>query len=217
MKDLIIVGASGFGKEVAWLVEKINSDHQLWNLLGFLDDNEALQGKTINGYQVLGKTGDAGFYSDAFFVCAVGSAKVRKRIVEKLFSVNNKIQFGTLVDPSVEVSNTVYIGAGSIVCAHTILTVNIQIGNHTILNLDCTVGHDAVLKDYVTAYPSVNISGQCIIGSEVELGTGANIIQGLQITDHTIIGAGTVVIKDILEPGTYVGIPARKTGKESAS
>ena len=65
MKDLIIFGASGFGREVAWAVERINKVSPTWKLLGFMDDADDNQGKAINGYPVLGKTGDVGKYSDA--------------------------------------------------------------------------------------------------------------------------------------------------------
>ena len=74
MKDLIIIGASGFGREVAWLVERVNKVSETWNLIGFLDDNKSLQGTDVNGYEVLGTTDDAGRFPDAYFVCAIGAA-----------------------------------------------------------------------------------------------------------------------------------------------
>ena len=88
MKDLIIVGASGFGRETAWAVERQNKVTPTWNLLGFLDDNEAVCGTEINGYKVLGKTEDAARYPDAYFVCAVGSSKVREKIIAKMTESN---------------------------------------------------------------------------------------------------------------------------------
>ncbi len=209
MKDLIIFGASGFGREVAWLVERINKVAPTWKLLGFMDDADDIQGKKINGYEVLGKTADVAKYSDAYFVCAVGASRTREKIVNNLKSVNPNIKFGTVIDPSVEKSDLVSIGEGSIVCAHTIITVNISIGKHVIINLDCTIGHDAVLKDFVTLYPSVNVSGITNIGHAVELGTGMQIIQAKSVGDYSIIGAGAVVVKDIPEKCTAVGSPAK--------
>ena len=90
------------------------------------------------------------------------------------------------------------------------MTVNIKIGNHAIVNLDCTIGHDTEIEDFVTIYPSVNVSGNCRIGQCTELGTGMQIIQGKRIGENCIVGAGSVVIKDLLESGTYVGCPAKK-------
>ncbi len=209
MKKLIIIGASGFGREVAWLVERINSKEPTWDLIGFIDDNDEIQGNSINGYKVLGKTDNVNDYPDAYFVCAVGASKTREKIINKVKSINSNILFATLIDPSVEKSELVQIGEGTIICAHTIITVNISIGNHVIINLDCTVGHDAILKDFVTLYPSVNVSGITHIGHGVELGTGMQIIQGKKVGDHTIIGAGAVVVKDIPENCTAVGSPAK--------
>ena len=209
MKDLVIVGASGFGREVAWLVERINQKEATWKILGFVDDNNEIQGKLINGYKVIGKTNSLIGYSDAYYVCAVGVSKTRKAIIERIKGIMPDIKFATLIDPSVELSNLVNIGEGTIICAHTILTVNIEIGCHVIINLDCTVGHDAVLKDFVTLYPSVNVSGATEIGRCSELGTGMQIIQGKTIGDNSIVGAGAVVVKDIPANCTAVGSPAK--------
>lgn len=209
MKELIIFGASGFGREVAWAVERINKVSPTWNLLGFIDDDESIQGSAINGYRVLGKTEDIRNYPDAYFVCAVGASRVREKIVNNMKSVNPDVKFGTVIDPTVEMSDLVTIGEGTIICAHTIITVNIEIGSHVIINLDCTVGHDAVLKDFVTLYPSVNVSGITTIGHAAELGTGMQIIQGKAVGDYSIVGAGAVVVKDIPEKCTAVGSPAK--------
>lgn len=209
MKDLIIIGASGFGREVAWLTERINKEESRWNLLGFIDDNDEIQGCEINGYRVIGKTDAISSYPDACFVCAIGASAVREKVISGLIRENPDIRFATLIDPSVEMSDLVEIGEGSIICAHTILTVNISIGCHVIINLDCTVGHDAVLGDYTTLYPSVNVSGNSHIGHNCELGTGMQIIQGKRIGDNSIVGAGAVVVRDIPEKCTAVGSPAK--------
>lgn len=209
MKDLIIFGASGFGREVAWLVERINKNEPTWNLLGFMDDNDSIQGAEINGYPVIGKTEDVIKYSDAYYVVAVGASRIREKIVANMKTLNPDIKFGIVIDPSVEISALVTIGEGTIICAHTIITVNISIGNHVIINLDCTIGHDAIIKDFVTLYPSVNVSGITEIGHAVELGTGMQIIQGKKIGDYSIVGAGAVVVKNIPEKCTAVGSPAK--------
>ncbi len=209
MKDLIIIGASGFGREVAWLVERINKEKPTWNIVGFLDDDERIQGTLINGYLVCGKCEDVIKYPDAYYVCAIGASKVREKIIARVRNSNPEIKFATVIDPSVEISNLVTIGEGTIICAHTIITVNIEIGSHVIINLDCTIGHDAILNDFVTLYPSVNVSGITNIGHAVELGTGMQIIQGKSVGDYSIVGAGAVVVKDIPEKCTAVGSPAK--------
>lgn len=209
MKDLIIFGASGFGREVAWTVERINAHTPTWNLIGFMDDSDEIQGMNINGYKVLGKMCDIGKYSDAYFVVAVGNSKLRERIVDSMEKMNPNVKFGTIIDTDVEISNLVTIGEGTIICARSSITVNISIGTHVIINLGCTVGHDAVLQNFVTLYPSVNVSGMTNIGHAVELGTGLQIIQGKSVGDYSIIGAGAVVVKDIPAKCTAVGSPAK--------
>lgn len=210
MKNLYIIGAGGFGREVAWCVERINDVIPTWDLKGFIDDNEKLWGKQEDEYFVRGGCEYLKQQKDAYAVCAVGNAKVRRQIIEKLS--NSGVRFATIVDPSVILSKSVSIGEGTIICAGTIATVDISIGKHVIINLDCTLGHDDVIEDYVTIYPSVNVSGNVSVGKCCELGTGTQIIQGKVIASDTIIGAGTVVVKDIRDSGTYVGCPAKKVG-----
>lgn len=208
MKDLYIIGAGGFGREVAWLVERINDVTPIWNLKGFIDDNESLWGTEEGKHKVLGGCEYLKSLGEVYAVCAIGNARVRKSVVAKLS--DSEVRFATLIDPSVIMSKRVEVGKGVIICAGTIATVDIKIGNHVIINLDCTIGHDDVIEDFVTIYPSVNISGMVKVGECTELGTGAQIIQGKKITANTIIGAGTVVVKDCVESGVYVGIPAKK-------
>lgn len=209
MKKLYIIGAGGFGREVAWLVERINCVSKKWELVGFIDDNKSLYGTEQNGYKILG--GCDYFEStqeECYVVCCIGAAKVRRKVINKLQNYSN-VKFATLIDPSALISDLVDIGEGSVICANSIITVNIAIGKHVIINLDCTVGHDVVLNDYVTVYPSVNVSGNVMVEECVELGTGTQIIQGISIGAGTIVGAGAVVTKDLPSNCTAVGAPAK--------
>lgn len=209
LKDLYIIGAGGFGREVAWLVERINEIEPTWNLRGFIDDNTAIHGSLQDDYSVIGGCDYLmNITQEVWVVCAVGSAKIRKKIIEKLKNYSN-VKFATLIDPSVMRSERVDIGEGSIICAGTIITVDISIGSHVIINLDCTIGHDDIIHDFVTIYPSVNVSGNVVVGECAELGTGMQIIQGKSIGRESIIGAGAVVIRDIPEKCTAVGSPAK--------
>jgi sugar O-acyltransferase (sialic acid O-acetyltransferase NeuD family) len=207
LKDLYIIGAGGFGREVAWLVERINEKQATWNLKGFIDDNQEIWGTKEDGYLVYGGCNYLKSLNNIYAVCAVGSARIRKKIIKK-FS-DSQVKFATVIDPSVILSDKVEIGEGTIICAGTIITVDVKIGKHVIINLDCTIGHDDLIHDFVTIYPSVNVSGMVDIGERSELGTGTQIIQGKTIATNTIIGAGAVVINDCVESGTYVGSPAK--------
>lgn len=89
------------------------------------------------------------------------------------------------------------------------ITTNIRIGDFVVLNLQCTVGHDSIIKDYSSLMPSVNVSGEVTIGECVLVGTGATIINQLEIGEHTIVGAGAVVTKSLPAYCTEVGVPAK--------
>lgn len=210
MKDLYIIGAGGFGREVAWLVRRINEVKPIWNIKGFIDDNPALLGQIFDGYSVIGNceylVSLSESFSNIYCICAVGGAKTRKKIVEK---IRSKACFATLIDPSVNMSESVDVGNGTIICAGTIITVNEKIGDHVIINLDCTIGHDDVIDDFVTLYPSVNVSGSCHLYECVEMGTGSQIIQGLNIGAGSIVGASACVVTDLEPEVTAVGCPAK--------
>ena len=211
MQDIYIVGAGGFGREVQWLIERINNVNRMFNIKGYIDDG---QSGVINGYPVIDTVeGFIKTYGNSLeeiaIVCAIGNSKIRKRVVEKFAQYSNFV-FPNLIDPSVIMSERIELGSGNIICAGNILTVNIRIGSFNIINLDCTIGHDAIMEDYVTIYPSVNVSGATSIGNGSELGTGSQVIQGLHICSDCVIGAGAVVVKHLEEAGTYVGVPAKK-------
>lgn len=209
MKKLFIVGSGGFGREVLWLAKRINEVQKTWDIQGFIDDNETLHGSMQDNYPIIGGCDYLEkLNEDAYVVIAIGCARVKRTVAERLSQYGN-IHFATLIDPLVILSDRIKIGEGSIICAGTIMTVDIAIGKHVIINLDCTVGHDDVIGDYVTVYPSVNISGNVTVGNESELGTGSQIIQGKTIGQQSIIGAGSVVIRDIPDKCTAVGSPAK--------
>lgn len=208
MKNIVIIGAGGFGREVQWLLERMNEKEKQWNLLGYIDDGVTV-GTIVDDLPVLG---DITYLNETkeplAVVCAVGSSKTRKKIIDKIIN-NENLEFPNVIDPSVQMSERICMGKGNIVCAGNILTVDIKIGDFNIINLDCTVGHDAVLHSYVTVYPSVNISGCVEADNETELGTGSHIIQGIHIGENTIIGAGSVVIREMPANCTAVGSPAK--------
>lgn len=207
MKQLIIYGAGGFAREVAWLVERINKVNPEWNILGYIDDNQDNHGMIINGYPILGGADYLDQFENIAVTIAVGKSITREKIVLKLLD-KKQLYFPNLIDPSVIFSQEIKFGHGAIICANTVLTTNIEIGNFPIINLNCTVGHDVVIEDYVTLLPSVNISGNSLLQKCSDLGTQTIVIPQKTVGAYSIIGAGAVVTKDIPKNCTAVGIPA---------
>ena len=120
------------------------------------------------------------------------------------------MKFATLIDPAAVIDkDRTEIGEGCIICANTYITLDIKIGSHVYIGANSTVGHDSRIDDFVTVYPGVNVSGSTYLGSCCEMGTGSKIIQGLSVGMNTIVGAGAVVVKNLPQDCTAVGVPAR--------
>jgi len=211
MGKIAIYGAGGFGREVKMLIDQINEmrckDSQL-NFIGYYDDGMEA-GKIVNGFPVLGNLETLNEINEPLgILVAIGNPKVKKSIVEKIR--NPHIHYPTLIHPNVVIGrDEVNIGEGSIITAGCIITVNIRIGKHVILNLGCTVGHDTIIGDYSSFMPSVNISGEVVVKEGVYAGTGAKIINRCEIGEETIIGMGAIVAKTLPPKCTAIGAPAK--------
>ncbi len=209
MKDIAIFGVGGFGREVLALIKDINKVQSIWNIVGFFDDGYE-KGVMVNGYPTLGKTEELNKWETPISLAvSIGSPIVKKKILDRI--TNPLVIYPTLIHPSVWMGDKEYvkIGKGCIICAGVMLTTNVEIKDYVILNLQCTVGHDTMIKDYAAFMPSVNISGEVTIGEGVYVGTGAKIINQLEIGDYVIVGAGAVVAKSLPANCTAVGVPAK--------
>lgn len=204
MKPLIIVGAGGFAREVLWLARRLKRD-----IAGFLVDDDALQGQLINDVPVIGKSMDWPHHSDTSLVVAIGAPRARMSVVTRMKALGEP-DFSTLIDPAAVIGDRVTIMPGSMICAGVICTTDIRIGEHVILNLNSTVGHDAVFRDFVTVAPNASISGNVVLGTGTEVGTGAALREKVVVGDGALVGMGSVVTRDV-EPNTVmVGNPARQ-------
>ena len=140
-------------------------------------------------------------------IIAIGDSTIRKNLVEKL---PKETKFFTYVHPTALVGKDVEIGEGSFIGAYSILTTNIKIGKHSILNRASHIGHDCRIGDYFSAMPGSIVSGNVTLGNKVYLGTNSSIREKINICDDVTIGLNTGVIKDIKESGVYVGHPIKK-------
>ena len=216
MKQIAIYGAGGLGKEALILIQqinllekRINPLEQEWEIIGFFDDGEA-KGTKIHNLPVLGGMDVLNKWDEILYIIlAIGDPATKKALSHK---INNPlIHFPVLMHPSVQIFDfqNIRIGEGSIICSGNILTTDITIGSHVLLNLNCTIGHDVKIGDYCSFMPSCNISG-CIICEEgVYIGTGAKLINTISLGQFSTIGAGAVVLKNVPEGAKWVGVPAK--------
>jgi len=203
MKDIIIVGASGFGMEVLWLARRLGR-----NVVGFLDDTLEKQGKQIFGVPVLGVIGESSAYKNNEFIVAIGSPRGREKVVSRILDCA-VVEYATLIDPSAIVDSDVLVGEGGIICAGVICTIDVSIGRHTIINLNSTVGHEVEIDSFVTIAPNVSISGNIHLKRLVEVGTGAALRENLEVGTGSVVGMGSVLTKSVGEGKVVVGNPAR--------
>lgn len=200
-KSVVIIGASGHGKVIADII--VNSDDKV---LGFLDDADDVQGKKIIGFPVLGKIADYVNYRDCEFVIAIGNPFIREKIAIEL-----PVKWYTAIHPTAVISSLdVEIGEGTVIMANAVVNPSVKIGKHCIINTGAIVEHDNILEDYVHLSPNVTLTGIVKVGKSTHIGAGSCTKQVINIASDCIIGAGSVIVKDITESGTYVGVPARK-------
>lgn len=207
MKDIVIIGAGGVGREVTLIIEQINSLKPTWNILGFIDDNPNSLGKVIHRYKVIGNVAFINTMSSSTYVIiAIANYKVKKNIV---LSLGAKFQFATIIHPRVLLHDFMTVEEGTIIYEGAILTTDIKIGSHVIISPKCGIGHDSIVKNYVSLLWNANISGADIIEEGVLIGSGATIIQNLKIGEGATIGAGAVVVTNIPKNCTAIGVPAK--------
>jgi sugar O-acyltransferase (sialic acid O-acetyltransferase NeuD family) len=207
MSELFLLGAGGFGREVAAMVQHTNGVAHTWDLLGFLDDNAALHGRTMGGLTILGGLEVLSAYPDALCACCVADPAVRKSIVERAAGFGAK--WATLVHHTAVIMHSATIGEGCILQPFSAVTADACVGEHVHVNYHSAIGHDGRVGDYVTLSSYVDITGKVTLGEGVFVGSGASILPGISVGSYAVIGGGALVHRDVAAWTVAVGVPAR--------
>lgn len=211
MRDIVIIGCGGFGREVHDIIDALNAQAPRYNLLGYADDSASEQNTALverRGSRVLGSLDTVlAQYDAAEFAIGIGNPQVRKELDTKLVEAGWRA--ATLVHPSATFGGDVRIGEGSIVCAGVRVTTDVTLGRSVHLNLNATVGHDVTLHDYVSVNPLVAISGWVEAHEGVMFGTHSAILQNLSVGAGSVVGAGSCVVKNVPEGVVVKGVPAK--------
>ena len=205
MNSLYIYGASGHAKVVIDLAEKSGD----WIIRGILDDNPDLVGAELFGYPVLGgsRCVDRLDPLQDRILVAIGSNSVRRRIGRELSA--RAFELPTLIHPSAVIGRSVAVGSGTVIMAGVIVNPATRIGDLCILNTACTVDHDNQLGDAVHVSPGAHLAGNVTVGEESWIGIGSTVIEGRTIGARCMVGGGAVVIGNVRDDTTVVGVPAR--------
>lgn len=210
IKKIVLIGAGGFGREVASIIEVLNSIKPTYELLGFLDDGAQYKdGMNINGYPWLGKRDWILKHKDDIVcTCTVGNPKVKgiiqRELTEKGVSFETIIAYGSYIGPHTEV------GPGCVFYGGVTISVNCKIGAGVLLNQMVNIGHDVVIGDFTTIMPTTGISGNCTIGSEVKIGGHAFIIPKKKVGDSATVAAGSIVFSNVKTGTIVIGNPAKR-------
>lgn len=216
VRPLLLVGAGGFGREAAEAVHAINSITPRWKLLGFLDDDEALHGKDLDGTRVVGTATDVHRYPDAEVIVCAGSPAhygARKHLVGRLGLPLER--YPTLVHPSASVASSARLGPGTVLLAGAVVTGRAVVGAHVAVMPGVVITHDATVGHYVTFASGVRLGGGVEVEEGAYLGSGALIREHLKVGAWSLVGMGSVVLEDIPPYEVWVGQPAHRLRSSS--
>lgn len=207
LKDLIIVGAGGFGRELLQWIKDINKVTLTWRIKGFIDDNkQALTGLQCD-YTVIGSIKEWEPKSNEIFICAIANPRIKEQVVSSLKS--RGAVFGSVIHPRAIIGDHNRVGEGLVAYPNSCITNNVEIGDFVTL-LSSSIGHDAKVDDYSTISSYCDITGNVKIGRRVFLGSHVTIIPGRKIGNDAYLGAGSVVVTHIKENTKVMGNPAKK-------
>ncbi len=209
MRDLLIIGAGGFGREIVWVVEDINALNPEFNIIGFLDDDDSIQGQIINGIKVVGKVQDLKQWEsndNAYAVIGILNPEIKEDVIRRTSFFT---RWATVIHPTAVISKTAQIGEGTVVFPYATVGVDARIGSNCFLNIHCAVGHDCVLEGNVSVLIGAVLCGGAMIGENTCIATNASVLPGKHIGKNVYVGAGSVVNKKVRDNVTVFGMPAQ--------
>lgn len=207
MKDIIIVGAGGFGREVLQWLTDINKKNATWNIKGFIDDNiHALENYTYPE-KVLGTIEGWSPSENEVFACAISDPDIKERVVTLLKS--RGAEFASVIHPDSSIGEYNELGEGVVIYPDARITVNVKIGNFVTF-LHSFAGHDVTIGDYSTIYGCSSLNGFVKVGNNVLISSHVDVIPERKIGDHAFVGAGSVVIDNVKANTKVFGNPAKK-------
>jgi len=204
MEEIIIVGGGGHAKVVISILKKIGK----YKIIGYTDIKN--QG-SILGIEYIATDEDINNYNVSMAAIGIGvleNFKIRYKIISNY--IKKGFKFPSILSPDAIINEDVTIGTGTVVMDGVIINSGTDIGNFSIINTRSSVDHDCKIGDFVHIAPGVTLSGGVQIGNNSLIGAGSTVIQYKTIVENCIIGAGSLITKDCLESGKYVGISARR-------
>lgn len=209
MQNIVLVGSSGHAKVVIDIVEQQGR----YRIVGLIDAFRAV-GETTLGYAVLGSEPDlpalVAEHDLKGVIVAIGDNSVRARVTAKVAEVCASLPFVSAVHPSASIGKGATIGEGAVVMAGAVINPACSIGRGCIVNTQASLDHDSVMEDYSSLAPGVTTGGNCHIGSHAAVSIGAVLRHGITIGEHSVVGAGSLVLSAVEAFSIAYGSPARK-------
>lgn len=202
---VLLVGASGLAREVIPVLRGAGRD-----ILGVLDDRHELLPPTLSGVLVLGGIDDVGHHPGTEVVICVGSGSSRDAIVERMGI--DPSRYASVIDPSVRNPAGCPVGAGSILLSGVVITADVVVGRHVVAMPQVTIPHDCVIDDFATFASGVSLGGGVSVGRGAYLGMNASVLPGRKVGAGATVGMGAVVLADVPDGETWVGVPAKHVG-----
>ncbi len=206
MKNIIIYGAGGLGRDIADMILTENKA----NILGFIDDNKA--GKKIDNFNIYNFEQVKKEFSDFYLVLAVGDPIIKSKIKSKLEP--EEVKYANIVSEDAYVSKSADLGRGCVVYPEAILGANVKLGDHVLICGNTSIGHDAVVKDMSSIAFNCSIGGNTIIGRDSYVGSGTHIKDELEIGKNCIVGMNSSLLNDLSSSKIYYN-KIKKTIKEN--